>query len=770
MTDKKPKRVMWLLNHTTLRKFEIAQFKLSGIDEIFLPKSFPYNEENLSTSITYDEDKFLTIPPDDLAVLNTQNWYKEPSQEAWDIANRHFDIVVVAFFIRQIEAALQHFEGGIILRVFGLDGEKTYSNLIRTLGSEQLELAIRKCGRRFSFGIGYDSLTKNELKYLADRAVLLPVGMNNKSSLTWEGNNQCILFICPRIETSTYYKQIYKNFINAFGDFDYIIGGAQPLKVNDPKVLGFIPDSLYAYHMQQSRVMFYHSQEPNHIHYHPFEAIRAGMPLVFMAGGMLDKLGGHDLPGRAKNIKQARKKIKKILNGDWKLIRKIQESQHVLLDAMKPEVCGPIWQKGFQSILSTLSSTKAEQKERPAYLSKRKKIAVILPNAYRGGSLRGAQLLAHAIYLGSRQYNEPVDVTLCHLDNPKLYPDEEFSELPESIQRRAFQLKETPASTAQQIMLFAGFENWIPKSNCYTVFDDGISQLQDFDLWFIVSDRILAPPLPLRPIALMIYDYLQRYEDVIDPSVHDQSFLEIARFAKRVFVTTEFTYNDAKNYAGVSSDNLFKLPMLPPLFFHEPIVTPTRKAKYFIWTTNPALHKNHESAFNALRIYYEQLFGKLKCWITGYATTEMFSDGFIQRYDHLNAAAKIFTNSSALQKHIRWKGELSDTEYQRALSQAHFLWHPARVDNGTFSVIEAACLGVPSLSSDYPAMREMNEKFSLNLCWLDPYSPKDIAKQLKFMEENADNWRTRLPTTKQLTMQSVTALARTYWEAVRKCL
>ena len=57
--------------------------------------------------------------------------------------------------------------------------------------------------------------------------------------------------------------------------------------------------------------MYYHSTEPDHIHYHPFEAVRAGMPLVFMAGGMLDRLGGIDLPGRSKPPKEARQKIER---------------------------------------------------------------------------------------------------------------------------------------------------------------------------------------------------------------------------------------------------------------------------------------------------------------------------------------------------------------------------------------------------------------------------------------------------------------------------
>ncbi|HDX8618059.1 TPA: glycosytransferase, partial [Aeromonas dhakensis] len=77
-------RVLWLLNHSTLRSFEIPQLIESGIEEIYLPKKFPYDEGNLSASITFDFDDELTIPRHELDVLNEQNWYESPSKDAWD--------------------------------------------------------------------------------------------------------------------------------------------------------------------------------------------------------------------------------------------------------------------------------------------------------------------------------------------------------------------------------------------------------------------------------------------------------------------------------------------------------------------------------------------------------------------------------------------------------------------------------------------------------------------------------------------------------------
>ncbi len=60
---------MWLLNHSTARKFEVAMLKRLGFQEIFLPKSFPQEVSFRSATVDYSEDANLSISADDLAVL-----------------------------------------------------------------------------------------------------------------------------------------------------------------------------------------------------------------------------------------------------------------------------------------------------------------------------------------------------------------------------------------------------------------------------------------------------------------------------------------------------------------------------------------------------------------------------------------------------------------------------------------------------------------------------------------------------------------------------
>lgn len=752
-------RVMWLLNHRTARKFEIPMLRKIGVSEIFLPKIYSHSFNSRSADIDYSEDAHLSIPTEELAILNQTNWYGDVPQKTWKIANKYFDVL---FFIAHeaIFKNIKHFKGSIIWRVYGqLDRSFSCTTFLKKF--TQGLLPKERLGPQFWFGQAYEHLHEIESPYLQSRKIFLPLGLNPCDiNHQWEGDVRKLFFVCPDLGFNPYYQNIYTSFCANFGDFPYVCGGAQPLPINDPHVSGFVPNEAYEENMRQFRVMFYHSTEPNHIHYHPFEAIRAGMPLVFMGGGMLDRVGGIDLPGRCASIKEARKKISRILNDDWNLIDNIRQSQICLLNPMRPENCEQAWREGFARIQQKLKEERAIQ---PILPSRKKRIAIIIPIAYRGGTLVGAKLLARALWEGSRQCRQDADIILAYPEKPTGDMENEFDDMPDSITQRSFQWKKLDLISAQRAMIYAGYSDWEPTAPCYITPDDGIQQFLDCDGWVIVSDRLNYPLLPIRPYVLMVYDYLQRYIPVLDQS--DQPFLDAARFAAGVLVTTRFTEEDALQYAGLAPERVHKMPLLAPDFgsLENPAST---GEPYFIWVTNAAPHKNHINAFKALKIYYEELGGKLECNITGVNTHQLLKS----RLTHLKPLAGMVAESQILKKHLQLRGELPLSSYRRKLAGAVFLWHPCQLDNGTFSVVEAAHFGVPSLSSDYPAMEEMNTQFKLNLAWMKADNPKQMAQQLKWMETNIELQRALLPTKEEIAEQSVERFASRYWEIVQSCL
>jgi len=749
-------RVMWLLNHTTARKFEIPMLKKIGITEIFLPKKIPVAINFRSADIDYSEDKNLTIPAEELAILNQVNWYEDVPDAAWKIANKYFDVVFFIAHSLSIFKNIKKFNGALIWRTYGLSKDYSYTKIISN--SYHGISNLQKLGQRFWFGQAYDHLHEIESPYIQKRKLFLPLGLNSCEMINeWEGKDKRLFFICPDHKFNSYYQEVYTNFCKNFGDFPFACGGAQPIKVHDPRVLGFVSSEENTRNFRQFRVMFYHSTEPNHIHFHPLEAIRAGMPLVFMGGGMLDKMGGKDLPGRCKSITEARDKIQRILNDDWDLIKSIRESQTCLLNSMRPENCEQAWRNSFAQLRQTLE----EQRALKLITKPRKKrIAIIMPINYRGGTLKGAKILAKTLWEGSRHCGEDADIILVCPDEPSSYAEEFFADLPEYLSKRTYHWKILKKDAARRAMIYAGHSDWQSHLD-YITPDDGIQQLTDCDMWIIISDRVSQPILPIRPYVLMVYDFLQRY--VVELAGHDQAFLNTARFAQHIMVTTEFTKQDALQYAGLPPQNVHKMPMLIPDLQRPPHLNVLQAKPYFLWTTNTAPHKNHINALKALQIYYEELGGTLECHVTGVNTQHILKNNM----PHLKPLAEITSMSSMLKSNLHFAGELSSAEYLKKLANAVFLWHPCQIDNGTFSVIEAAQMQVPSLSSDYPAMREIEEQFNLNIMWMPADQPEQIARKLLWMETNAHEQRNKLPST---IVQNHKQVASQYWEVIQSCL
>lgn len=402
---------------------------------------------------------------------------------------------------------------------------------------------------------------------------------------------------------------------------------------------------------------------------------------------------------------------------------------------------------------------------RPAYLYRCKRIAVILPIGYSLEVLRNAKLLAQALLVGSRKCNEEANIVFAHLDNNEFYTEADFSDMDSKISRRSFKWKTLSASESRRAMRYAGHHGWEPMSKRYLVPDDGIKQLLDCDLWIFISDQLAYPILPIRPYLLIVDNYLQRYFPIM-PHGKDQRFLDAARKSRGVLVTTEFTRQDALQYAGINKSSVFKVPMLVPDFSSEKISQCNLEYKYFLWKTNASIHKNHENAIKALDIYYRELNGQLKCRVTEERVTHTRSIDM----PHLKFIRNKISENKVLQENINWQGELSNSEYKQQLASAQFLWHPAKIDNGTFSVIEATYVGIPSLSSDYPAMREIDQTFSLNMNWMNADDPQQMAKQLKWMELNISKCQEQLPTIQDLQKMNVESMAKEYWEVVRECL
>ena len=349
MENKKQKRILWLLNHTTLRDFEVAMLERLGF-EVFIPKIVPFDEANQSASVTYDYDKALTIERELLGKLNRFDFYSKPWPKSLEKKiNDNFGIAFVPIFPKMVANTVNSFEGLLFLRVFGLAGENTYANIFKKYLTAETVKKIRQ-ENNIWVAAGYDSIIDNEPPWIRRKCIHLPLGLTDLKyeKIGWRGDSNQILFICPRIKSSEYYSKVYKKFKQSFGSMPHVIPGAQSVRVkNDPSVTGFLEKEKYLELFRSSKVLFYHSDEERHLHYHPLEAVKVGLPVVFMADGMLEYLAKKKLPGCCNTVEEAQVKISRVLNGDKKLIKDIVSSQKVLLKEFDPDYVEERWRERF---------------------------------------------------------------------------------------------------------------------------------------------------------------------------------------------------------------------------------------------------------------------------------------------------------------------------------------------------------------------------------------------------------------------------------------
>lgn len=763
------KRALWLLNHTTLREFEVPLLVEMGF-EVFTPKVFQVGVGDGSASITYEYDKTLSIPQSVLEKINKVDFYDQIDRETLDIINNYFDIAFFHYFTNQFRWLVDSFKGVLVFQAFGLMQNISYSEIILLDHGLPFFLRMRNLGQRLFFAQAYPNLKEIECDYFKQRAIDMPLGLKGTDNAKrWVGGDPRFLFVLPRINTSAYFKSIYQKFKKDFSDTDYIIAGAQPIPVtNDSKVAGFMSKSDFECAITHCCAMFYHSTEKYHIHYHPFEAIKMGMPLIFMGGGMMDTLGGKDQPGRCETVGEAHRKLSRLSKGDKRLARKITESQNSLLWHFSYENCHEKWSNGIKKIYVQLQNH--------VTVKNGKKIAVILPQPYLGGILDYTIRMVKCLKMGAEEYGDDITIVLGYPDDPSFKEKNYFKEIEKlGVSSRAFTWKEKTRAWVDRVYGFMSIPCTSEEGCC--VLDDGCNYFQDCDYIIFTADRIPASLFSTVPYIIVAHDYIQRYIPEMFGSNYEASFIEAARKSDAVFVTTPATQDDAIQYGGLSKEKVILTPLMFDLIPYPEVKTDLGLKKagdYFLWSTNSSAHKNHIKALHGLSAYYQK-GGTLNCVISG-VNTDLFDvkiaenklEGRITEY--VRKVRKMITEDKLLKSHIFVKGNMPKEQYIQVLQKAKFVFHPGYADNGNGTAIDAACFGIPTICSDYPAMRYINEYTGINMHFFDPFDEDSIENVLTEAEKEYPVYAQGVPSREELKRFTVEGSYRKLFQTVRKVM
>ena len=486
VNQRKDQRIVWLLNHTTLREFEVPLMRRLGL-EVYCPKRFPRNPDNRSASVSDEFDSSLTIPQADLERLNAFDFYSDAyPPEIRRILNEHFGTVIVAYMFPMFENVLADFRGRILLRVFGSTHPTyTYYSFAREVATPAFERRIAKVSDRFWFAQAYRNLKWIEPSIFQRRSVDLPLGLADRITEhqgTWTGGDRKILFVCPEIETYDESKQIYQEFKGSFGDLGHVICGAQSKPHTDAAVLGKVDSATYDGFFRTCNVMFYHSRLPRHIHYHPLEAICYGMPVVYMQQGMLGQLTDRKLPGACDTLQEARQKVDRLIEGkDKGFAESIRESQQEIYRLFTKDYADALWQSEFIE----------------------KVLKVQIPEPDSTGSIAILPLASTRSLEGHcKRLSDQIAESSRDAKKPRVGSLERWTPATDTGSKACFVWKVISGESLRYVQRLSGHAASASESVSIAP-DDGICDFMDCDVWIVVGDRCSAPIAPVKPYLFM---------------------------------------------------------------------------------------------------------------------------------------------------------------------------------------------------------------------------------------------------------------------------
>ncbi|GAC41576.1 glycosyltransferase [Paenibacillus popilliae] len=554
------KRIMWLLNHDTLSKFELPLIRDLGY-EIFTPKIAIKEVFQSSGSVTYNYDKTLSIPIEDLNQLNEYDFFTHTNNMPLNIKkiiNTHFATAITytdtTFAI--LRKLIYNFDGDIFFRAFGLGPLpfQNYTQLIDYYFEESEKYKLKQISNRFWFSQCYANISEIEHEFYKERTVFMPLGLpsefyNIKDE--WYGSEEKILFFCTRIKHAPASEQVYREFKKDFKGFDYIVAGNQPVPVDDDKVVGFLEREELNELFKKCKAMYYHSTDPRHLHYHPLEAMIAGMPVIYMDGGLLSILGkGKRQSGCCKDIKEARIKIQRVFSGDTQLIEDIKQDQQGILYNFSYEYNKLMWENNFIPIIE--DSNKWLDK---SYI-RSKSIAIFNSESHSGKHYLDYSKMVDIINESIKQVN-PLNRVIFNNQydemNREQYPLQCSTE---NIDLREYTLKTISSleTSGSLELMFVHEPIWHSQ---YVIPVDHAQNFVDADYWLFLDDSIDSPIAPIKPYGFFVETLADRFYGALsDKRIYN---LKNASF---ILTSSKTTKIDLVKYLGIDEKLIFVIPFL----------------------------------------------------------------------------------------------------------------------------------------------------------------------------------------------------------------
>jgi hypothetical protein len=364
-------------------------------------------------------------------------------------------------------------------------------------------------------------------------------------------------------------------------------------------------------------------------------------------------------------------------------------------------------------------------------------IAILVWNYWRGGMLRVAVSLARL--LAGRPWDGIGRVRVVigiRSDGPYDFDEmrREIADIAPAVTIRRLDVMPIARATAEN--MFPGVQ--VPPVEFVQLPHDGAHNFHDCDAWIGFSSSMEGCVLPVRPYAVFCADQIQRYvPGLFNPDGRPRPMSPFAvralqetylgwRQARCVFATTPSTLEDVIGYGGTARSRAMLVPtLIDPIAVSDETVTAPAGEPGIVWVTNGSVHKNHRVAVEALRIYYDELGGTLPLTVIG-ELGELLNE----KPDADYAALAAFRDNPSVRRRTRTFGRVGNALFEAVIKGSAFVWHNAIIDNGTLVAFDAARAGKLLVSSDYPQMRYLCERYGVAAQWFPSHDARATAHAL----------------------------------------
>jgi glycosyltransferase involved in cell wall biosynthesis len=286
-SEKKPKRILLICQHDVFNYEETRLLTKVGF-EVIIPT---INDQPLKVYGKSTLDKKVI---NNLKRINfSADWFNLKLDKSLQIKdqtllNEHIDIIVVTVLLREIPTLLAWFKGYIVFKAWGYeDLHMTYTNRCNHFNINLNTFLNPK----YIWSDISETIRLPEDKRLYNKALsIIPyVSQERVPSTRWKAHaSQAVCCnIISQISTNPYnanlyeqHKQLFKKIpLKIFGNNH--VSALTAAQTSNPEIIGFLDTTNYYDQLRSCRVMFYHTANPHHLHYHPIEALALGLPVLF---------------------------------------------------------------------------------------------------------------------------------------------------------------------------------------------------------------------------------------------------------------------------------------------------------------------------------------------------------------------------------------------------------------------------------------------------------------------------------------------------------